>query len=401
MIEQLITDEIFLKLQSAQNKKNIFDIVGQTHTEHWHSAFICWLLSPDADHNLETFALNRLLALYAKKAEESHNNYYENVTFSDILDMDYTDFTFKTEQGIYGKAQGSIDILGKGQDYIVVIENKVDANERTTVIDGQTQGQTYVYYDYFSNNKKYNDNKKLYIYLTASNTEPLDKHFMKITYQEFYDSVISKCFSNPNVDTDAKYLIEQYIFNLRKKSNKTNQPLALTAKAECAELYRKYESLLNDIFDKVKKQDTESAEFKVYGKYKAVFDEIYLSEKNMLPTLNLKGEELVKYLVMTKKIAVGDEFYHKGTGCVFETDLHIDSESGQYYFIAGIKNEGAITDSSNADGFAHYRHFKEAAQAVQDFWNKTFKGVDSQSSIDGTTWWHYSSEDGPTPRDLQ
>lgn len=398
MIEQLVTDEFFLELKNEQNQKSIFDIVGQTHTEHWHSAFICWLLSPDANHNLGTFALNRLLSLYADKLEKTSNSDYEKLTLAEILEMDFDGFTFKTEQGIFGKAQGSIDILGKGQKYTIVIENKVDAKERYISIDNKVVGQTCLYYDYFSTHEMYKDKKKIYIFLTANDVAPDSSHFMKITYQEFYDHVISKCLINPGISIDAKYLIEQYVCNLRRKSNKTQKAFALPAKVKCKEFYNKYRGLLDGIFDKVK-NDTSSIEFKVYEKYKTVFDEIYLSEKEITPKVNLQGEALVKYLVMTGKIAVNDEFYHRGQGCIFETDLK--EENGEYYFIVGVKDSWALSDETTTDGFAHYKHFKAAAEAIQDAWYNANGKADTKSSIDGLTWWHLNSVDGPTPKELQ
>lgn len=39
-IENLVTDIRFQNLKFRQEKTNIFTIVGQTHTEHWHSYFM-------------------------------------------------------------------------------------------------------------------------------------------------------------------------------------------------------------------------------------------------------------------------------------------------------------------------------------------------------------------------
>lgn len=401
MYEQLITDEYFLKILKEQKQKGIFDIVGQTHTEHWHSAFVCWLLAPDSNHELGDFPVNRLLSLYVKKLEEEENDECEKLTLSDILDYESNSLRFRTEQSIYGKVQGQIDILGTNKDYAIVIENKVDADERKVTVDGKEKKQTYVYYDYFSKKDKYANVKKIYIFLTAGNINPGDNHFMKITYQEFYDNVIIKCLKNPDINPEAKYLIEQYVCNLRKKSNKTKQALALPAKVDCGLLYKKYSDLLDNIFEQVtrnKNTDTSSVEFKLYEKYQSVFDEIFLSYKETSPTVNLQGEDLVKYLIMTKRICVKDEFFHNGRGCIFEADLL--EENGEYYFVVGEKDGLAIKDPQTSDGFAHYKHFKQAAEAVQNWWNERNKKDVSKASIDGTTWWHRGSIDGPTPKAL-
>lgn len=400
MYEQLITDDIFLKILSEQKQKGIFDIVGQTHTEHWHSAFICWLLAPDSNHGLCNYPINRLLSLYQKKLKDVENKECEELTLSNILDFESDSLAFRTERSISGEAQGQIDILGTNKDYVIVIENKVDADERVVTVDGKKKGQTNIYYDYFSNKRNYDNVKKIYIFLTAEDKKPWDNHFMKITYQEFYDNVITKCLINPDINPEAKYLIEQYVCNLRKKSNKTKKALALPAKSDCKFLFEKYSDLFERIFEATKKDaGNSSEEFKLYKKYQSVFDEIFLSVKGICPTVNLQGEDFVKYLIMTKRIHVGDEFFHKGTECTFEADLLEDN--GKYYFVVGVKDEWAILDGKNSDGMAHYTHFKAAAQAIQDEWNTRKGKKGNKASIDGTSWWHLGSVDGPTPKDLQ
>ena len=70
-IEQITTDSRFQRLKYLQEKKNIFTIVGQTHTEHWHSSFISWLLDPHSSMCLGHYALARLLNIYLSKAKDS------------------------------------------------------------------------------------------------------------------------------------------------------------------------------------------------------------------------------------------------------------------------------------------------------------------------------------------
>ena len=66
-VEALITDIRFQEIKFFQEKANIFTIVGQTHTEHWHSSFIRWLLDAHSSLRLGHFPLVRLLTLYMIK----------------------------------------------------------------------------------------------------------------------------------------------------------------------------------------------------------------------------------------------------------------------------------------------------------------------------------------------
>ena len=50
-LEILIPDARFQELKFRQEQTNIFTIVGQTHTEHWHSSFLSWLLDAQENYN--------------------------------------------------------------------------------------------------------------------------------------------------------------------------------------------------------------------------------------------------------------------------------------------------------------------------------------------------------------
>lgn len=66
-METLITDARFQELKFRQERTNVFTIVGQTHTEHWHSSFLSWLLDAHSSLRLGHFPLARLLNLYMMK----------------------------------------------------------------------------------------------------------------------------------------------------------------------------------------------------------------------------------------------------------------------------------------------------------------------------------------------
>ena len=90
-IEQIVTDSRFQRLKYLQKKTNIFTIVGQTHTEHWHSTFISWLLDPHSSMGLGHYALARLLNIYLSKAENA------DFTLKDLYGLDLNQVHFQTE----------------------------------------------------------------------------------------------------------------------------------------------------------------------------------------------------------------------------------------------------------------------------------------------------------------
>ena len=59
----LIHDPQFIVFETQQNPPSIFNAVGRTYTETWHSALLGWLLNPKSSHGLGSFPLSRFLLL--------------------------------------------------------------------------------------------------------------------------------------------------------------------------------------------------------------------------------------------------------------------------------------------------------------------------------------------------
>ena len=57
----LISEPNFLKFVNIFSEPNLFKIVGRTHYERWHSAFVGWLLDTNGTHLLADYTLTRFL----------------------------------------------------------------------------------------------------------------------------------------------------------------------------------------------------------------------------------------------------------------------------------------------------------------------------------------------------
>lgn len=93
--EELIASKQFQQLKYFQEKTNVFTIVGQTHTEHWHSSFMSWLLDPNSSLCLGHYPLVRLLSLYMIKSEN------QDLSLKDIFDMNLDAMHFETEKTFF------------------------------------------------------------------------------------------------------------------------------------------------------------------------------------------------------------------------------------------------------------------------------------------------------------
>lgn len=60
-IAGLEADPAFRSLRRAQERTNLFRVVGKTDAERWHSAFWSWILDPAGSHGLRDFAVRQLL----------------------------------------------------------------------------------------------------------------------------------------------------------------------------------------------------------------------------------------------------------------------------------------------------------------------------------------------------
>ena len=157
-LETLITDPRFQELKFRQERTNVFTIVGQTHTEHWHSAFLGWLLDAHSSLRLGHFPLARLLTLYMMKKPDC------GFTLRDIYNWDLDSVCFCTEKDAsYDGKRRSIDVYGESRELLLVIENKVNAREN---YNNSSQGQTMDYYRYAESVKKPGQ-RTLYFFITA------------------------------------------------------------------------------------------------------------------------------------------------------------------------------------------------------------------------------------------
>lgn len=389
-LEHVITDATFQELLFYQSRANIFSIVGQTHTEHWHSSFLCWLFDPSSSLQLGGFALERLLSLYEQKQDE------KRITYDDIDNMDYDSFEFQTEKSLknvsmVGWKDGSVDVYGSNDDYVIVIENKVTASEQ--VRDGI--GQTEMYYDEIERTKE-SGQKVVYIFVTPDPTQkPRSSHFVQITYQEIYDRVICPCIDNPNISSDSRYVLEQYASNLRvpyQNNAKAKAPMALIHMVECEQLYQKYPAVLDYIYDMAKSGNVGSVFYRCYKKYQQVFDEIFMSVEAYAETPDASVQRKVitfDSLVARKKLAEGSELYMDYDGVRLFAKIVKNPADGQCYLALLDENHRFYLDE-NGEPDVRYMRYRTASAPASDavYISRIRRGEKKDRvSLNGTLYW--------------
>jgi hypothetical protein len=249
-INLLLSDPDFLTLKQMHERPNLFGTLGTSYLELWHSAFLKWLIDPSSHHGLGTFPLRRFLYLAASEGRytDGQPKSISDLTIADIELLSLEDMIFKTEYTDRYDAslqKKRIDILGRNDETRFLIENKIKSREH--------DDQTRTYSKYADNHPVSYDFR---IFLTPDESQmPKDSRFAQITYQEVCDMVIQPCLNHPSLSIDAKYLIEQYLLNLRSPLTSGAEKgfvIAMPNRELCEKIYRQYRDVFDEIFVTVK-----------------------------------------------------------------------------------------------------------------------------------------------------
>ena len=392
-IEQIVTDSRFQRLKYLQKKTNIFTIVGQTHTEHWHSTFISWLLDPHSSMGLGHYALARLLNIYLSKAENA------DFTLKDLYGLDLNQVHFQTEKTfmLEGTKKRSVDVYGESDELIIVIENKVKAGEN---FNGSDVGQTQDYYNYIEKHKKAGQ-RSFYFFITPSPKQnAFHKEYLQITYQEMYDCIIAKCIEHPQLNADSRYVLEQYANNLREIVNCSQ--MALVNIEMCQKLYTDYKGTFDVIFRKVEETinvaDDSEISCVFYHRYQSVLDEIYLSVDNYGRTpksLQERSTATFDDLYKSGRIQDGTRFTMEYAGVLYYAVTEVVKDSC-YLRVLDEKGEPFVDQKGVKIGY-----YKTSSQAGMDLINRNRRLNGSEEmvkSLNGQAYWKL--EDGRSLKEL-
>ena len=392
-IEQIVTDSRFQKLKYLQEKTNIFTIVGQTHTEHWHSSFISWLLDPHSSMCLGHYALARLLNIYLSKAEDT------DFTLKDLYRLDLNRVHFQTEKTFMldSAKKRSVDVYGESDEVIIVIENKVKAGEN---FNGSDVGQTQDYYDYIEEHKK-EGQRSFYFFITPSPRQnAFHRKYMQITYQEMYDCIIAKCIEHPRLGADSRYVLEQYANNLRETVNRS--PMALVNIEMCEKLYSDYKGTFDEIFQTVEQTvntaDDSNISCVFYHRYPSVLDEIFLSVDNYGRTpKSLQERSTVTFddLYKSGKIQAATRFTMEYAGVLYYAVAELIGDVC-YLKVLDEKGEPFVDQEGAKIGY-----YKTSSQAGIDLINRNRRLNGSEEtikSLNGPAYWKL--EDGRSLKEL-
>ena len=258
IITALETDSEFQELIRKYESPNFFSILG-TQKEEVHTKFITCLIDPKENHKAGIIPVKLFIELINNKTNADEKKICINEAELENMEV--------TEE--YKILDGRVDIVCKNKSLILVIENKILAKENTSRSSGLYQ--TDIYYDFFQNNDP--DSQKCYIYLKpkANDSDPNNKNFMVIYYQELYDYVILPCINNENINAETKEILKQYALAISHPNSYNYGNTIINANTELRKrifekhkmAFEKIRRVMNDI-----NRDKTSLECKFYNSKK-------------------------------------------------------------------------------------------------------------------------------------
>jgi hypothetical protein len=276
----MVCSDAFQKLEHAIRDLSLFSIVGTTHVERWHSAFIAWILNPNAEHGLNEYALRQLLVAMRRVAiNEVNNGFKWPKKFPSSADIETTDFVNidvlpdtttqdmckeKTVQ-VGQKKRFSFDIAltaefglhssvgrrNEPQRLLLIVENKVKSSE------GHSGEQTKDYAEWVDktpcfpiSSQENKDNARktrnlvpALLFLTPRGDKASSQDFVNMSYQDFVDMVLVPCLRNSKLTQRGRVLIEEYLEAL-SDADYCLTPRDITC---VQELFNKHEKTLEDM----------------------------------------------------------------------------------------------------------------------------------------------------------
>ena len=202
---------------------NMFDVLGLSRQENFHTNMLAWLFDPNENHGMGTDFLEALLNKMVEHAGETR---YDRLR---ICSMDYASFN------VY-KGWENIDIVlvSNKEKMVVVIENKIGASERDQML-GRLRSQI---------EKDFSDYEIVFLFLSAEGIMFSDiESWDTMIYADIADLIDQVC-KDRTLAPDVSLMIRNYIEIVRRDIVDEHQLMEI-----CTKIYNKHKKALDLIFE--------------------------------------------------------------------------------------------------------------------------------------------------------
>lgn len=310
----LISEPNFVKFVNIFTEPNIFKIVGRTHYERWHSAFLGWLLDANGSHLLSDYVLTRFLfSLLEENTLKStlHNDFqlFKVLPILDFTNIEVIPNEFTSTELTVGNV-GRFDIFLKCSYF----DKLNDVSKSINIIfelkiDSQVNGnQSKKYADWIYQNHPNDDNFLIYILpnlLSSSKATVGDDRWYCINYQILNDKIILPILDHPNLNEKVKPFIIQYAKNLKFRHKGIKMAITTEEKRLAISLYEKYCDVFDAIFDALQEAETIDYSTSDIPKRGKKIGKIVVKIDNKIfegKSINDLYQKILKHLVDTNKL---------------------------------------------------------------------------------------------------
>lgn len=264
----LISEPNFVKFINMFSEPNIFKILGRTHYERWHSAFLGWLLDVNGSHLLGDYVLTRFLYLLLNEKTLKPINEKDNLFLKVIPVLEFSDFEVipnennSTELTIKNLGRFDIFLSCKYFDKLNNISKKLNIVFELKIDSQVNNEQSKKYPDWLLNKYPQDDNLLIYILpnlLSSSKATVGDNRWYCIDYQLVHDNVILPIFEHPNLNDKVKPFVVQYSKNLKNRHKGIKMAITSEEKRLAISFYEKYCDFFDAIFDAL--QEAEAIDY--------------------------------------------------------------------------------------------------------------------------------------------
>ncbi len=312
-IESILTllhDPTFIRFDLKQRAPSIFNAVGRTHTETWHSALLGWLLNPNSSHGLGTFPLSKFILLL--KITDNFTTEQRGIDLRSLLalgDLSVARVRPNEQelQEASTKESGRFDVFVDNikfpplEEVQILIEMKVKSKINIS--------QCNKYIAFVEEKKKEN---KLVLPVFVAPTGSLigsakkllgNETWLKVDFQSLYDDIIEPSLQHPQISNFGQYTLREYVKTLKFRPT-GEEPMATSQeeKRMVEELLSKHAKAIRALYEIISEQD-ESIRPSVAGSDKRAHGEIRLKigKKNFeASSVSKLYAKVLKYLYENK-----------------------------------------------------------------------------------------------------
>lgn len=187
--DNLLDEATELYKRIPVKKKTFMDVSGYPHYENVSSNILAFYFDPLEEHGFNSLVINSFIKVLIKKGL--------NIRFVEDTEKININREYITEKG------NRIDLVLQNQDFVIGIENKIDASVYNDLED------------YANTLNKLNKNSiKILLSVNDNSKKILDTEFINITYNELFNQLNSDLEEYQNKDNKWYIFIKEFIKNL-------------------------------------------------------------------------------------------------------------------------------------------------------------------------------------------